>query len=130
MDAATLETRLIRMEQRIAELERENQELRAAAPDLSQGAKEGELLPRRDLLKGAAYALGAVGMSLVSARPAEAAIGTMRYGTTNVAGTDATGLTSTNAVFTLAVLNDNRGAAAMPSEPWLLARILPVTGLT
>ena len=58
MDTA-LEARLSRMEQEIAELRPENQSLRAV-PEAKQDAREGELLPRRALLTGAALALAEV----------------------------------------------------------------------
>ena len=107
MDATALEARLARLEQEVAELRRENQSLRAAVPEPKQDAREGESVPRRDLLKGAAYALGAVSLSLMGTRPAEAATGTMQYGNLNQAGTDNTSLFSTNDVTTLAVGNNS-----------------------
>jgi hypothetical protein len=104
MDAA-LEARLTLMEQKIAELERENQSLRAAATSTKEDPKEGEVLPRREVLKGAAYALGAVSLSLLGTRPAEATEGFMRYGVNQHAGTSPTGLYSTATSWTLGVSN-------------------------
>lgn len=94
-----------RMEQRIAELERENQALRVAATPAMEEAKEEATLPRRDLLKGAAYALGAVSLSLVGTRPAEATTGFMQYGATNSAGSTYTFLGSNAFSYTLALVN-------------------------
>ncbi len=105
MDAA-LEVRLTRMEQEIAELRRENQSLRAV-PEAKQDPREGELLPRRALLTGAAYTLGAVGLSLIGTRPAEAALAIMYVANTNDGFNSATALTSTNYAHTLWL--DNRG---------------------
>jgi len=114
MDAAVIEARFTRMEQEIAELRRENQSLRAVVPQPKQDAKEGEVLPRRQVLKGAAYALGAVGVSLMGTRPAEAATGTMRYGAYNDAGDSVTELFSRGRQ-TLSVQNNSadRGAAIL-----------------
>jgi len=107
MDAAALEARFAYLEQKIAELERENQSLRAV-PEARQDATEGELLPRRDLLKGAAYALGAVSLSLIGTRRVEAAQGFMQYGNFNDAGTSGTILRS-SASYTLDVENTLQG---------------------
>jgi len=93
------------MEQRIAELERENQSLRAAASESRDGAKQGESLPRRDVLKGAAYALGAASLSLMGTQRAEAATGYMQYGATNDAGTLLTRLGSSTYKWTLELTN-------------------------
>jgi len=107
MDATALEARLARLEQEMAELRRENQSLRAPVPEPKQDATEGQALPRRDLFKGAAYALGAVSLSLMGTRPAEAVTGTMRYGTINDAGNSLTELASEHPRSTLDVFNNS-----------------------
>jgi len=107
MDATALEARLARLEQEMAELRRENQTLRAAVPEPKHDATEGEALPRRDLLKGAAYALGAVSLSLMGTRPAEAATGTMLYGAYNDAGNSFTALATEHPHSTLDVFNNS-----------------------
>jgi hypothetical protein len=107
MDATALEARLTRIEQENARIEKENAELRREIDSLRTTAlvkMEEASLPRRDLLKGAAYALGAVSLSLMGTRPAEATTGTMIYGSSNNAGTSATDLFST-ASETLRVTN-------------------------
>jgi hypothetical protein len=109
MDAAALEARLTRLEQEVVELRRENQSLRAAGTSTKEVAKEGESLPRREVLKGAAYALGAVSLSRMGTRPAEAATGFMQYGAPNGAGTDHTELFSSSQ-WTLAVVNNDQTA--------------------
>ena len=111
MDTA-LESRLTRMEQRIAELERENQSLRAV-PDAKQDAREGEVLPRRALLTGAAYTLGAVGLSLMGTRRAEATTGFMQYGNTNFANYSFTSLHSVHSLTTLDVINASPSGEAL-----------------
>jgi hypothetical protein len=72
---------------------------------------ENASLPRRDLLKGAAYALGAVSLSLMGTRPADAATGNMIYGGFNNASTSPTTLTSTSASSTFLVQNLGGGRA-------------------
>jgi len=112
MDAAALEARFAHLEQKIEELERENQLLRAV-PEAKQDAREGQLLPRRALLTGAAYTLGAVGLSLVGTRRAEATTGYMQYGTSNGAGASFTSLYSTNNGTTLDVSNDSNSGKGL-----------------
>ena len=110
MDTA-LEARLTRMEQEIAELRLENQSLRAV-PEAKQDAKKGALLPRRALLTGAAYTLGAVGLSLVGTRPAKADLQPILLGGFNNSGAAYTSLKSTSPSSTLSISNDNTTAAA------------------
>ena len=107
MDTAALEARLARLEQDVAELRRENQSLRVTLT--KEGAKEGESFPRREVLKGAAYALGAVSLSLMGPRLAEATQGVMQYGAFNSAGTSATELSSLSDGYTLLVQNLRQG---------------------
>jgi hypothetical protein len=65
MGITALEERLSRLEQRIADLERENQSLPVAAT--TAGVRtENTALPRRDLLRRAvAAAVGSIGISLL-----------------------------------------------------------------
>jgi hypothetical protein len=114
MDSTTLEERVSRLEalllqqqSEVHELRRENQSLRTAAVTTAVAPTENASLPRRDLLKGAAYALGAVSLSLMGARPAEATIGTMSYGQSNDAGSSGTVLDSSSAFQTLLIRNVN-----------------------
>ena len=109
MDLAALEARLAHLEQTNAELRQEIQLLRAV-PEAKKDAREGELLPRRALLTGAAYTLGAVGLSLVGTRPAEALTGTMQYGTINDAGDSFTGLRATISDAVLYVSSESTSA--------------------
>jgi hypothetical protein len=107
MDVAALEARLTRMERKLAELEAENQLLRAAGLEPKQGAKGGESLPRREVLKGAGYALGAVSLSLMGMQRAEATTGFMQYGSLlNDSGTAPTALGSISIV-TLDLFNSS-----------------------
>src|SRR5262245_43793509 len=63
---------------------------------------------RRGLLaKGAAVAVGGIGVAAIHATPAQASTGTMMYGTSNNAGNDQTELDSTTTFSTLAAYNDS-----------------------
>jgi hypothetical protein len=114
MDGTALEERFSRLEQRIAELERENQSLRANAPTTAVAPTENAALPRRELLKGAAYAVGAVSLSLMGTRIAQAENLPLIVGSTTNDGIYApTGLNSRCDAQTLVISNlePNRGRA-------------------
>jgi hypothetical protein len=110
MDVAAREARLARLEQEIAELRRDNQSLPAVVSEPEQGAGEGEKLPRREVLKGAAYALGAVSLSLMGTQRAEATTGFMQYGAFQHSDTSVTGLGSSSISGTLILNNSFQGA--------------------
>ena len=77
-------------------------------------------------LAGAAVAaVGALHPTVAGA--AEAAAGTMRFGATNAAGLVATGLTSSNATFSLSVTNSGLGSAK-PSVRWINLQACPASG--
>jgi hypothetical protein len=100
MAEATMET----LAARIAVLEQERAAAQAAEPEVS----------RRHLLRGVGAAIaGAAGASVLNAAPAAAATGTWSYGTnTRVdAGTDGSGLKSSNDSKTLVVENYGSGQA-------------------
>lgn len=116
--SAAIEVRLARLEQQatvveslrreVAALRQENESLRAATTSV------GPSMPRRDLLKGAAVAAGAVGLALVGMRPASADAGAMYYGVSNDAGVSFTQLWSGNSINALGLFDTGAPADGDP----------------
>ena len=110
--ALRLETLTARMD----ELEAENAQLRANAAGTNgsaAAAAPASRIDRRNLLRlgGVAAALGA-GTMMLRPEAAGATTSAMNFGAANDAGTDTTGLTSSNATDTLHVANTSTGGSS------------------